>query len=42
MVMLLCCCCVFQVDAAGFETAMDEARQKSRAAGKKTGVSVRV
>eukprot|EP00878_Enallax_costatus_P013646 GHUV01014269.1.p1 GENE.GHUV01014269.1~~GHUV01014269.1.p1 ORF type:complete len:806 (+),score=287.63 GHUV01014269.1:1306-3723(+) len=26
-----------RVDAAGFETAMEEARQKSRAAGKKTG-----
>ena len=28
-----------QVDAAGFEAAMEEAREKSRAAGKKSGVS---
>jgi alanyl-tRNA synthetase len=30
-----------QVDAAGFEAAMEEAREKSRAAGKKSGVSER-
>jgi hypothetical protein len=30
---------LLQVDAAGFEKAMEEAREKSRAAGKKTGVS---
>lgn len=40
------CCCVrlcpspcAQVDAAGFESAMEEARQKSRAGGRKAGVS---
>jgi alanyl-tRNA synthetase len=27
------------VDAAGFEAAMEEARQKSRAGGRKAGVS---
>jgi hypothetical protein len=31
---------LLQVDAAGFEKAMEEAREKSRAAGKKTGVSL--
>jgi hypothetical protein len=30
---------LLQVDAAGFEKAMEEAREKSRAAGKKSGVS---
>lgn len=30
-----------QVDAAGFEAAMEEARQKSRASGRKAGVSWR-
>jgi hypothetical protein len=31
---------LLQVDAAGFEKAMEEAREKSRAAGKKSGVSM--
>jgi alanyl-tRNA synthetase len=37
--MLMSCRVLLQVDAAGFERAMEEAREKSRAAGKKSGVS---
>jgi alanyl-tRNA synthetase len=31
-----------RVDAAGFEAAMEEARQKSRAGGRKAGVSLSI
>jgi hypothetical protein len=39
LLLLLLLLCLHQVDAAGFETAMEEARQKSRAGGRKAGVS---